>query len=309
MQHEFTTSGGKLWVSPISDVCVNCLQRLVSLTVSEATQDESLRKKAIEAAHSIIEELRSAPSITPAQIANRFHQVIKRICHNDDPFRLKKIREMATARNLVENHPPLNKSLEELMVYSLKGNSIDFFRNVDELETLVQRIPEIAINDLPEIARTLESAKADRIIILADNAGEVYFDMPFMKALVSRGMEVYYAVKSAPVQNDLSMDDLIREGLLKELADAGVRVISTGVDSVGLDYERTSPEFKEIYAQADIVIAKGMGHLETLGKASDNRLVFMFEAKCPTIAHTLGLKIGDFVVCRGSSLLSRATGT
>lgn len=305
MQHDFTPPGGKLWVSPIPEVCIDCLHRLVFLTVSEATEDEMLRKEATEAAHGIIEELRGVPFVTPAQIANRFHPVIKNICRNEDPFRLRKIREMEVAKILAEKYPPPGNSLEDLLIYSLMGNSIDFFRSVYDLETLVRRIPRIALDDLPNLVNMLNAGRAGRIIMLADNAGEVYFDMPLMRSLALRGMEVYYAVKTAPVQNDISLDDLNREGLLEVLNGMGIRVLNTGVDSVGLDYERTSPEFKEIYSRADIILAKGMGHLETLGKVLDERIFFMFEAKCPTIAHTLELSLGDFVACRGSSVLSR----
>jgi len=49
-------------------------------------------------------------------------------------------------------------------------------------------------------------------------------------------------------------------------------------------------------------LVKGMGHLETLGKVQDKRLFFLFEAKCPTVASTLGLSIGDFVACWEKSL-------
>ena len=49
---------------------------------------------------------------------------------------------------------------------------------------------------------------------------------------------------------------------LYELAD---RIITTGTDAVGLPpADEQSKEFIEAYKSADFVIAKGMGHAETL---------------------------------------------
>jgi len=292
----------KLWETPIPDVCIECLGRLIDLTVREATQDEALRKEAVDTAHRIVKELREAPSITPAQIANRFHPVIKKICNNADPFKLRKIKEMLTAKKLAEKYLPRSDRLEDLVVYALMGNSIDFFRDISELEAYLQKEPNIVHNDIPSLVDMLLKGGISHVVMLADNAGEVYFDAPLLEDLSSKGFVVFYAVKAAPVQNDLSMDDIIREGLKDRLGEMGIHVVSTGIDSVGFDYDQASVEFRNIYDRADVVIAKGMGHLETLGKVQDERLFFLFEAKCPTVASTLGLSIGDFVACWKKSL-------
>ncbi|MEJ5299520.1 MAG: ARMT1-like domain-containing protein [Thermodesulforhabdaceae bacterium] len=292
----------KLWKTSIPAFCVGCLERLVELTVKEATQDESIRKQASIAAYQVIQEFRAIPSITPAQIANHFHPIIKQICKNDDPFRLRKVKEMATARELVKKYPPKSDRLDDLIVYALMGNSIDFFRDPDELELSLQRVPRIACNNISSLVERIIKGDVSCIIVLADNAGEVYFDMPVLGSLVSRGLNIFYAVKAAPVQNDLSVEDLVREGLKDRLDEMGIRVISTGIDSVGLDYNRVSADFRNIYDRADVILAKGMGHFETLGKFQDERIFFLFEAKCPTVADTIGLSIGDFVACWKSSL-------
>ncbi|MCX7822869.1 MAG: ARMT1-like domain-containing protein [Syntrophobacterales bacterium] len=304
MQPESTPYYAKLWTTPLPKVCIECLKRLVFITATEASQDKNLQEKAQKAANEIIEELWNVPFITPAQIANRFHPVIKQISKNRDPFRSKKIIEMETARRLSKRYPPMRgKDLEDLLRYSLIGNSIDFFRDIDKLEESIRRVPNIVLDDISRLAMDFQYGKISRLIILADNAGEVYFDIPLARFLVSKGVEVFYAVKEAPVQNDLSMEDLIREKLLESLKGMGIRIVSTGVDSVGLDYERASLEFKRLYGEVDLILAKGMGHLETLGKSDDERLFYLFEAKCPTIAYTFGLSIGDFLACWGSSLM------
>lgn len=303
MQHEISSNRGKLWTVPIPEVCIDCLKRLVDLTVAEASQDRVVREEATKAAYRIIEEFRNYPSITPAHIANRFHSLIKEISQNSDPFRAKKIKEMSISRILSQKYPPSSdKNLRDLLIYSLLGNSIDFFRDIDRLEESIQRVPNITINDISQLIDKIQSRKILKIIILADNAGEVYFDMPLGSFLASSGIEVFYAVKEVPVQNDLSMEDLVREGLKGRLEEMGIKVLSTGVGSVGLDYQRISPEFKKVYEKVDLILAKGMGHLETMGKMRDKRLFYLFEIKCPTVAHTLGLSIGDFVACWGDSL-------
>jgi damage-control phosphatase, subfamily I len=49
------------------------------------------------------------------------------------------------------------------------------------------------------------------VLFLADNADEVFFDLPLLNRM-RRTTQVIYVVKPSPVQNDLTLEDIDRPG-------------------------------------------------------------------------------------------------
>jgi hypothetical protein len=88
------------------------------------------------------------------------------------------------------------------------------------------------------------------------------------------------------------MEDAKSVGL-HEIADD---VITTGIDAVGLVPEESSDKFLSAYNSADFVIAKGMGHAETL---SEFRLkaphALLLRTKCGPVANFLAVQKGKNV--------------
>jgi hypothetical protein len=147
--------------------------------------------------------------------------------------------------------------------------------------------PSFAIDDIDALERKLKKVK--EVLYLADNAGEVYFDLPLLKFL-SKRTKVEYAVKIEPIQNDVTAEDLRATGL--ELP----AEVVLGPGTVGLYLDRASPEFRERFQQAGLVIAKGMGNYETLSELPQTgRFFYIFKAKCPPVARSLGVKPGKYV--------------
>ncbi len=281
-----------LFSTGISDTCRKCLERLIDLTVRNATQDSILQTKARKKALEILEELKDQPNINPAHIANRFHPVIKTICKCEDPFEKIKRKEIEIARKISETHHPPHDNLYNLIVYSLKGNCIDFFRQPEELEKQLSGSLLISINEINLLLERISDVPKF-IIFLPDNAGEVFFDLPLLKTLAKMGHKVVYAVKEAPMQNDLSWKDI------KELDIdwGGITVISTGAATVGLEIERTSGYFQSLYKRADIIIGKGMGHFETMWPLGDSRIFLLFQAKCLPVATSIGVQLNSGIAC------------
>ncbi len=58
----------------------------------------------------------------------------------------------------------------------------------------------------------------ERVLYLADNAGEVFFDLPLVRWM-RQWASVAYVVKAAPVQNDVTLEDVRRTGLEAELGE------------------------------------------------------------------------------------------
>ena len=101
-------------------------------------------------------------------------------------------------------------------------------------------------------------------------------------------------VKPGPIQNDLTREDLEASGLGAALEP----VIDSGARTVGLDLDRASPAFLKLLAAAQFILAKGMGHFETLSHLADPRLYFLLQAKCDPVARALGVARGSYVFCR-----------
>jgi uncharacterized protein with ATP-grasp and redox domains len=274
----------------IQEECRDCLIRLVELTVNLATQDPELRNTSKDAALAIIAE-EFAPEAIPALIANRFHQEIKRLTGNPDPFRPHKEAETAfLERHFRTVSATFPESLESLLKLAVLGNAVDFFRTPDEVSREFSPDLTFTVSHVGLFEDRL-NANPGLLLYLADNAGEQHFDAPLVQHLRRRGWQVLYVVKGAPIQNDLTRADLEASGLLPHLEP----VLETGTETVGLVLSEASPAFRQLYDQAHLIIAKGMGHFETLARFPDPRVFFLLQAKCRPVAQALRVPLGSFV--------------
>ena len=277
--------------------CHDCLKRLVELTAAQASPDPVLQQQARRAALDLItREFR--PGAIPAAIANRFHHAIMAITDNPDPFASRKAAETASLsrmfRGLAANY---GDDLESLLKLAALGNAIDFFRDEAEVTRELTSRVEFALSELDCFRRQL-AGPGGLLLYLADNAGEQFFDYPLVAGLRRLGWRVLYVVKAGPIQNDLTREDLYASGLeakLSPLTDSGAR-------TVGLDLAQASPAFRELYDQAQIILAKGMGHFETMSHVADPRLYFLLQAKCRPVALALGVPRGAFAFCRSPAI-------
>ncbi|MBM3149671.1 MAG: DUF89 family protein, partial [Chloroflexi bacterium] len=145
------------------------------------------------------------------------------------------------------------------------------------------------IDDSEEFEVKCRDAK--RMLYLADNAGEVFFDLPLLKYL-RRFTRVIYVVKAEPVQNDITLYDVKRAGVEMEVGE----VMTTGTATPGIDFAVASEEFKREFAAADLVFAKGMGYWETLSELpAEGRVFYCLRAKCRPVAASLGVPLDSYV--------------
>ncbi len=282
----------------ISFECRACLERLVDLTVELATPDPKLQEKARRRALAIIDE-EFRPGAVPALIANHFHLAIQEITGNPDPFLPRKQAETAQLAALSARlGPTFDRDLESLVKLAVLGNAIDFFRDEAEVLQDMQSQVVLTVSHLSRFQELL-AATIGPVLYLADNAGEQFFDEPLVSHLRRGGRRVFYVVKAGPIQNDLSREDLAASGLAARLEP----VADTGTRTVGLVLSQASAAFRRLYQEAAIIIAKGMGHFETLGHLTDPRLFFLLQAKCPPVARALGVEVGSFVFCQAGTPL------
>ena len=277
--------------------CYACLERLMTLTVELAAPDPDLRQRAHRAAQQVLDR-EFGPGAIPAFIANRFLRTIHQVSGNADPFAARKASETAFAARMHRLlAPAFGDDLEALLRLAVVGNAFDFFRGEAEVSQEMLAPVDFGISELPDFSREL-AGPAGLLLYLADNAGEQFFDRPLVSWLRGRGWQVLYVVKGGSIQNDLTREDLEASGLKESLKP----VVDTGARTVGLDLSKTSPEFQKLYRAARIILAKGMGHFETMSHLGDPRIWFLLQAKCAPVAQSLGVDRNAFVFVRAPAI-------
>ena len=275
----------------IQPECRPCLERLIDLTVGLATNDPALQAEARLQARAVL-NAEFSPTAISACIANKFHQVIKTITGNPDPFLPRKLAETEMARSIAaEIIPRWGPAPDSHLALAAAGNALDFFRSADEIARDMLTQVHFTGSQLQFWRQRLDK-RPGLLLYLADNAGEQFFDLPLVQFLRDLGWQVLYVVKGGPIQNDLSRQDLSDSGLGAALEP----IVDTGALTVGLELAQASPVFQYLFTEADLILAKGMGHFETLAHLPDPRLFFLLQAKCAPVAATLGVEVGSFVL-------------
>jgi uncharacterized protein with ATP-grasp and redox domains len=269
--------------------CYECLRRLIYQAAELATDDASLKQRATEEAMKILEDEFSYSQLSIV-IATRIHKVVKEVTRNSDPYRAMKERELALARELYpELRPRYKDNLLGYLKLAAAANAIDFFREPGSIREDIRNSVSFAVDDSEQFEANLKDA--GKVLYMADNAGEVYFDLPLVKWM-RQFAPVIYVVKPAPVQNDVTLEDIRETGLESEFG----RVISTGVASPGIVFSLASAQFKREFESADLIFAKGMGHYEALSELPpEGKVFYCLKAKCKPVAESLGVPLNSYV--------------
>ena len=284
--------------------CYECLRRLIYQAAELATGDASLKQSAIKEAMKILDDEFSCSQLSIV-IATKIHKIVREVTHNPDPYRAMKEREMTLARELYpelslpaeaasrrRGRKRINLYQDELRGYlklAAAANAIDFFREPGSIKEDIRKPVSFAVDDSEQFEAKLKDA--GEVLYLADNAGELYFDLPLVKWM-KQFAHVIYVVKPSPVQDDLTLEDVRRSGLEGEFG----KVISTGIASPGIVFSLASAQFKREFKSADLIFAKGMGHYEALSELPpEGKFFYCLMAKCQPVADSLGVPINSYV--------------
>jgi uncharacterized protein with ATP-grasp and redox domains len=226
--------------------------------------------------------------------------MIRKITDNPDPYKQKKqlsnkkaLEIVPLVKNIISKESSSELRFRKACLSAIVGNIMEFdlpdnpFKFSD-LETLIQQSEtDLAVDEIPQIINKVHKAK--RVLYLTDNAGEIALDTLLVKEIQNLGAHVTVGVKDGPILNDATLEDAQTVGMDK-VADM---LMSTGSDSVGLFPEDCSDEFLELYESVDFVVAKGMGHAETLTEL-DLRVphALLLRTKCSTVANHFDVSTG-----------------
>jgi len=269
--------------------CYECLRRLLCQAADLATDDSSLKQKATEEAKKILDNKFSYSQLSIV-IATKIHKIVREVTNNPDPYRAMKEREMTLAREL---YPELSSRYKDDLRGCLKlaaaANAIDFFREPGSIKDNIREPVRFVIDDSEQFGAKLKDVR--KVLYLADNAGELYFDLPLVKWM-KQFAQVIYVVKPSPVQDDLTREDVRKSGLEGEFG----KVISTGIASPGVFFSSASAQFKQEFESADLIFAKGMGHYEALSElTTEGKFFYCLMAKCKPVADSLGVPVNSYV--------------
>lgn len=293
--------------------CFFCLLNRAWIEIQLATDDPKIQMKAIRAFMKVIfdqtEHLNELEPDderqTPAWLGTLRERIIKRFSGNPDFYAAKKQQANDEAMKILPIiEKQINKAcskqerfriacLAAVTANAMETEVLGHEFSLPQLQGLLNRTEvELAIDQIGELF--IEAKKAKKILYLADNAGEIVFDMLFVKELAFLA-PVTVAVKDQPVMNDATLQDAEAVGMT-QIAD----VITLGTDCVGTILSEVSESFRHTFFAASLVVSKGMGNLESLSVYNFQRPVIyvLYRTKCQCIAEFSGVLQNRNVIAR-----------
>lgn len=274
----------------IQEKCIPCLVSQVIKTanmVGLREKDNLLR--------SVFAYLSSVDyqNVTTPELMGETFSLLKKETGNDDPYRDTRAHyNNLFLGRLGKLEQEINASADpflESIRYAIIGNIIDFNPVHDvslmDIEACFAELKEKSLEWDDSGLLKQEIQKADTLLYLGDNCGEICLDKILVKKIreINPRCHIFFAVRGAAVVNDSVKEDAYLVGM-----DDYATVISNGDSSMGTVLHRTSGEFQEIYRSADVVIAKGQANYECLSDEKKN-LFFLLMTKCKVIADDIGV--------------------
>jgi len=279
--------------------CIPCFVRQALDSARLVTDDEQIHEKVVREVLRLAADLDMSQS--PPVIGQRIHRLIRKLIGNTDPYRELKQRfnrlALELCAELEERIRTSEDPMETAVRLAIAGNIIDLGVKTSIKESDVEKIirdcltADFDIRQVEEFRNAV--SRAEKILYLVDNAGEIVFDRLLIEQLPCEKVTV--VVKGEPVINDATMEDADVAGLTRI-----VEVIDNGSDAPGTILESCSQAFRNCFAESDLVIAKGQGNYETLSDA-DKNIFFILKAKCPVIARDLGCEVGEMILRKSES--------
>lgn len=239
--------------------------------------------------------MRTDGNFSAPALSAELHEVLRKYSQNPDPYKQVKMESNLLALDMycdlknkvLNSDEPFNTAMR----LAIAGNIVDYAAtngNFDLKSTIESVLnSDFAINHTQALKESI--LKANSILYLGDNAGEIVFDKLFIENIMHPHLT--FAVRGAPVINDITFEDSDFIGM-SEVAD----VISNGSNAPSTILNRCSAEFQDMFYNADVIISKGQGNLEGLLGKTNKNIFYLLMVKCDVIADALKVKKGDFVV-------------
>ncbi len=274
--------------------CIPCVLRQALSAARRVTDDPWLHRKLLFACMERVPELNFDRS--PAEVSYETLRFACKYLGVADPFKEDKAlhneRMLAIEHDLRQQVRAAPDPLRRAIEFALAGNMIDLgIQDVEDVERSLLADAaslDVAHDDYPLLRDALGGARS--ALYLLDNAGEIVCDKLVIEQLGVH--DITCAVRRAPIINDVTREDAEAVGL-ERLA----KIVDIGADALGVPLSLCSAEFRELFAEVDVVIAKGQANFETLDD-EERDIIHILRAKCGHMARYLGVPRGAAAIVR-----------
>ncbi|NQT59107.1 MAG: DUF89 family protein [Bacteroidetes bacterium] len=291
----------------ISSTCHTCLINQAYSTADFSKTSPEQTENVIQVVRAELERSKTVP-LLPQHIARAVEDAVNSELgkpHDYDLYaELKELSNRISLSYLEKFQEKIDKSanpLETGMQIAAAGNIIDFGaknHNSINLDEELQSFDAVSFAhyDIEPFRDGLENAAS--LLYICDNCGEIVFDKLFVQELQKEypGLHITVAVRGKPILNDATLADALFIGF-----DSIVPIISSGSIYPGTILPETSRIFKQMFAEADVIISKGQGNFETLLPVADKRLFFLLRIKCSFMSELSGVAEGSLVLMQGNN--------
>ncbi|MDD5706284.1 MAG: ARMT1-like domain-containing protein [Kiritimatiellae bacterium] len=274
--------------------CLSCFVRQASEATAFCVPDGERRGAVMR---KVLEELaRGDWSLTPPAMAQIIHRVIRRESGIADPYKDFKARMNRLALDMLPHLLRAADSEEDPFTARVRlavaGNLLDASSSTAmsdaDIRTAFDRVCRCECTQGAARALSDAAGRAQRILYLTDNAGEIVFDRALIEALPATKVTV--GVRGSPVGDDATLADAEVSGLT-----AIVKVLANGSDAPGTLIEDCSPEFWKVFEASDLIVAKGQGNYESLSSAGQHSF-FLMKVKCACVSGHTGIPVGALAI-------------
>ncbi|MHA2041030.1 MAG: damage-control phosphatase ARMT1 family protein [Candidatus Thorarchaeota archaeon] len=282
--------------------CAHCLLERAINQVKLATDDPETQMNVTAAMLDFLSKSFNMEAV-PSHIGTDRDLLVQEMTGRDPYEELKRISNVMALdilpelRHLMDESPDSGIRFRRATLIAAAANAIEFDVSgrdfdLEELRGIIERVEsDLAIDQVDEFKSLCKGKK--EVLYLLDNAGEIVLDMILISELKKLGLNVVAVVKGGPVLNDATMIDA-REVGLDECAD---KVIHTGAAAIGVNLEKNSKEFLDVFHKAELIVAKGMGNFESLTELESHcPIVHILRTKCPPVAQYLGTALNQNVI-------------
>lgn len=285
--------------------CIPCFVRQALDAARMATDDPASHEQILREVLRLTSEMDL--SNCPPAAGQRIHRRLRELTRNRDPYAAVKKRFNRMALEMLPDLRDKITAAEDPFAAAVRlaiaGNIIDFgpkgsTTEKDAFDAIALALSEPLHGNMRVFREAVD--RAETILYLADNAGEIVFDRLLIERLLPK--RVTLAVRGAPVINDVTLEDAELTGLT-----GWIEVIDNGSDAPGTILSDCSPAFLEHFRTADLILSKGQGNFESLGD-EDADIFFLLKAKCPVIALHSGVPLGAQALLRSKTARTASDG-
>lgn len=181
--------------------------------------------------------------------------------------------KLAVIGNIIDFNPSHNLTEDKIR---------DFFTNMDEMNfyTNNQAILKSKIK------------KATTMLYIGDNCGEICLDKLFLEQIKKENpkLKIYFGVRGEAIVND-SIEQEAYEVGINQFA----TILSNQDNSLGTILKRTGEEFQDVFANADVILAKGQANYESLSETKNKTIFYLLMTKCDVIANDIGVPVNSLM--------------